>query len=109
MCLSKFEEGVIARKLLCNHLFHKECIEQWIKAKINEIPRCPMCNTTLTSERPPGYVERNPNEVQNAVIPQNTVSRQPQNLIEINVLTETHEESQGTGANLNAIQVRNNE
>ena len=57
ICLVEFEDKCPIRKLICSHIFHKACIETWIKAKINAIPRCPMCNAELTHERPPGFVE----------------------------------------------------
>ena len=59
ICLLSFTEGQSIRRLKCQHIFHKDCIEQWIKIKINKIPKCPTCNTGLTKEQPNGYVESN--------------------------------------------------
>eukprot|EP00831_Metopus_contortus_P043170 TRINITY_DN34677_c0_g1_i2.p1 TRINITY_DN34677_c0_g1~~TRINITY_DN34677_c0_g1_i2.p1 ORF type:complete len:373 (-),score=30.82 TRINITY_DN34677_c0_g1_i2:28-1146(-) len=56
ICLDEFQERCPIRTLKCGHIFHKLCIESWIKAKINEIPKCPMCNSELTSERPQGMM-----------------------------------------------------
>lgn len=52
ICLGEFSSGKI-RKLKCSHIFHSECIESWIKEKIIEIPKCPMCTVQLTSLQPP--------------------------------------------------------
>lgn len=62
VCLSDFSTGQPIRVLSCRHIFHQGCIEEWIKAKINNIPKCPTCNTDLTKERPPGYVEPSSNQ-----------------------------------------------
>ncbi len=57
ICLADFTPMCAIRVLICSHIFHKDCIESWIKAKIGVIPRCPMCNAELTRERPPGFVD----------------------------------------------------
>jgi len=57
ICLAAYEENDIVRTLNCAHVFHKECIEQWIKAQINKLPKCPACKVPVTDERPLGYVE----------------------------------------------------
>ncbi len=54
VCLCDFASGDLIRRLKCSHIFHKSCVECWIKAKINLVPKCPMCNIELTAERPPG-------------------------------------------------------
>jgi len=54
ICLSEFtEEDILIRLFKCSHIFHPNCIESWICAKINEIPKCPVCNTMLTNHKPP--------------------------------------------------------
>ena len=40
ICLCEFEEGEDMTTLPCLHLFHKECLEQWLREK----GTCPMCN-----------------------------------------------------------------
>ena len=40
ICLCEFEEGEAMTTLPCLHLFHKECLEQWLREK----GTCPMCN-----------------------------------------------------------------
>lgn len=57
VCLTPLQEGQAVRTLACHHLYHKGCIEEWIKAQISTLPRCPTCNVPVTNERPPGYVE----------------------------------------------------
>jgi len=44
ICLEKFNTGEYYRKLKCNHLFHKKCIDRWIKKDKNE---CPMCRDLI--------------------------------------------------------------
>lgn len=63
ICLVEFAENQPIRTLACRHIFHKNCIEEWIKAKINDIPKCPSCNSDLTKERPLGYMEPGGNQV----------------------------------------------
>ena len=46
ICLEKyFDEENLKKvvKLKCNHLFHKECIDSWIRINKN----CPMCKSVL--------------------------------------------------------------
>ncbi|KAF2217719.1 hypothetical protein CERZMDRAFT_24972, partial [Cercospora zeae-maydis SCOH1-5] len=44
VCLCDFEINDVARKLVkCNHLFHKECIDQWLTTGRNS---CPLCRET---------------------------------------------------------------
>ncbi|KAM3420025.1 hypothetical protein BST61_g3335 [Cercospora zeina] len=44
VCLCDFEMNDVARKLVkCNHLFHKECIDQWLTTGRNS---CPLCRET---------------------------------------------------------------
>ena len=57
ICLVEFLDNDPIRSLRCQHIYHKNCIEIWIKEKILEIPKCPTCNGDLTFERPPGYIE----------------------------------------------------
>ena len=54
ICLTDFEIECHIRSLKCSHIFHSNCIEAWIKAKINEVPKCPVCNSELIAEIPPG-------------------------------------------------------
>ena len=58
VCLAELAHSCLIRKLICSHIFHKDCIESWIKTKISNLPTCPVCNVVLTNERPEGM----PNE-----------------------------------------------
>lgn len=39
VCLSDIEEGEQFSKTKCSHIFHKECIERWLKINV----KCPVC------------------------------------------------------------------
>jgi hypothetical protein len=48
VCLADFEEKEVARKLAtCHHLFHRECIDQWLTTGRNS---CPLCRTQGVGE-----------------------------------------------------------
>ncbi|TNV81364.1 hypothetical protein FGO68_gene17283 [Halteria grandinella] len=42
ICLKEFQEDKYVSMTACNHIFHKECIIQWIKWKLPR-PGCPNC------------------------------------------------------------------
>lgn len=45
MCAICFEEvGVLSAKLECGHVFHGNCLKQWLEYK----PNCPCCRRTKT-------------------------------------------------------------
>nr|POE54402.1 putative ring finger protein p4h10.07 [Quercus suber] len=63
VCLCDFEIDEVARKLVkCNHLFHKECIDQWLTQGRNS---CPLCRgqgvdeKEVSSTTRPGPLEAN--------------------------------------------------
>lgn len=43
VCLSNFQPGDVCRKLPCNHYFHQECIDCWLK----KAKSCPTCRGDL--------------------------------------------------------------
>ena len=43
VCLEDFKEGDTIKKLNCNHIFHKDCLEPWL----NENNNCPMCRQNI--------------------------------------------------------------
>jgi len=43
VCLSNFQPGDVCRKLPCDHYFHQECIDAWLKKARN----CPTCRGDL--------------------------------------------------------------
>lgn len=50
VCLESFAEGCTVRTLICSHVFHKPCIEQWIKRKASQKIKCPVCNVNLVGD-----------------------------------------------------------
>lgn len=50
ICISDFTEGDQARKLVCNHYFHHECIKVWL-ARQQVCPNCKMNPFTGSYER----------------------------------------------------------
>lgn len=47
VCLSVFEEGEEIRRLRCGHVFHKECLDTWLKG---EWATCPLCRSDVLPE-----------------------------------------------------------
>ncbi|XP_044485573.1 ERAD-associated E3 ubiquitin-protein ligase HRD1A-like [Mangifera indica] len=43
ICLEEFEGGVKVGRLPCSHVFHGDCIDQWLKRS----PTCPLCRFVL--------------------------------------------------------------
>ena len=48
ICLSDFEEGEDVRRLPCMHLFHAECVDQWLKTN----KCCPICRVDIDHKVP---------------------------------------------------------
>ncbi|BFG34139.1 hypothetical protein CerSpe_204130 [Prunus speciosa] len=44
ICLGEFKDGEKCRQLECEHAFHEECIDQWLRKKI----QCPLCRATVS-------------------------------------------------------------
>jgi hypothetical protein len=40
ICCCELEEGLYKRTLLCDHTFHKKCIDRWIKIGKHTCPSC---------------------------------------------------------------------
>ena len=40
ICFDIFKENELLKQLNCKHIFHKECLSQWL---LNE-KKCPICN-----------------------------------------------------------------
>lgn len=40
ICLSQFKKNDSCKKLACNHIFHKKCVDDWLAINI----KCPFCN-----------------------------------------------------------------
>jgi hypothetical protein len=49
ICCDKVKKAEFIRELNCNHIFHKKCIDNWLKycIKNNEYINCPLCRTTV--------------------------------------------------------------
>ncbi len=47
ICMCDFEEGELLRSLPCNHVYHVECIDPWLRTK----KTCAICNTPI--DQPP--------------------------------------------------------
>ncbi|KAK8896083.1 hypothetical protein M9Y10_013974 [Tritrichomonas musculus] len=42
ICISEFKKGDIIAELKCSHLFHKDCVAEWVKKH----PTCPVCRAS---------------------------------------------------------------
>lgn len=47
ICLSEFEEEEEVRRLPCMHLFHVECVDQWLSTN----KRCPICRVDIEAHK----------------------------------------------------------
>ena len=43
ICLEDYNIGEILNELICNHFYHKKCINNWIKSNNN----CPICRSSI--------------------------------------------------------------
>ncbi|CAL0323125.1 unnamed protein product [Lupinus luteus] len=43
ICLAKYENNDELRELSCSHLFHKECVDKWLKINAS----CPLCKSEV--------------------------------------------------------------
>ncbi|PON65263.1 43kDa postsynaptic protein [Parasponia andersonii] len=44
VCLSEFEDGERIRKLQCDHVFHKDCLDTWLQ---QYCATCPLCRSKV--------------------------------------------------------------
>lgn len=51
ICLSEFEENEDVRRLPCMHLFHIECVDQWLTTN----KRCPICRVDIEAHLQKDY------------------------------------------------------
>ena len=47
ICIDNFKIGEYKKTLICNHSFHKKCIDRWFKKQHSD---CPMCRTNIIKE-----------------------------------------------------------
>lgn len=45
-CQEQYESGDYLRRLPCGHLFHAQCVDQWLRSS----DKCPFCRTSLNEE-----------------------------------------------------------
>jgi hypothetical protein len=61
ICANELEQDVFKLKA-CSHLFHKECITQWVRTCNNNFktPKCPLCRAIISDklELPPPVVPK---------------------------------------------------
>lgn len=50
-CLSGIEEGSEVRELRCRHLFHRACLDRWVRAR-PVAATCPLCRGRLLASAP---------------------------------------------------------
>ena len=51
ICCNSFNHGEYFRTLpICNHVYHKKCIDKWFTKDKNNM-RCPICRTSHTKEK----------------------------------------------------------
>ena len=43
ICMEDFVNGILIRKLLCEHIFHDKCIDEWYTTN----PKCPLCKRDM--------------------------------------------------------------
>ena len=44
ICLDEMEAGSICRRLPCMHIFHKDCVDEYLMSKF---PGCPVCRMSI--------------------------------------------------------------
>ncbi|XP_072954677.1 uncharacterized protein [Typha angustifolia] len=55
VCLSRYEEGEVIRKLPCHHLFHRECVDRWLALHRRT---CPLCRVDIDGQLVSGPEEQ---------------------------------------------------
>ena len=57
ICMENFEVECETYNLICNHMFHKNCLDEWVKWK----QLCPVCNKVLNTTYCPNIDDINEN------------------------------------------------
>ncbi|KAH0465376.1 hypothetical protein IEQ34_005479 [Dendrobium chrysotoxum] len=47
VCLSSLDEGDVTRKLPCHHMFHRDCVDQWLAMRQRT---CPLCRLSVDAQ-----------------------------------------------------------
>ena len=61
VCLSEFEDGEKIRKLQCDHVFHKDCLDTWLQ---QYCATCPLCRTKVLPDDVVASYRRMRNQVE---------------------------------------------
>ena len=56
VCLNEFKVGEQVRTLSCKHIFHKACIDNWLRNHTT----CPLCNVQLATRQVGGASAASP-------------------------------------------------
>lgn len=53
VCIEKYRDGEAVRKLFCNHIFHKDCVDPWLLKNGS----CPVCRQDIVAfpDTPPPH------------------------------------------------------
>ncbi|KAL5979822.1 hypothetical protein ACLOJK_038933 [Asimina triloba] len=49
VCLERFGEGDVCRRLRCSHIFHPHCIDAWLKEGMSNT--CPLCRMSFLPQQ----------------------------------------------------------
>ena len=49
ICIEDFTENTFINELNCKHIFHIDCIKDWIQVKSQDEVKCPNCNKKIYS------------------------------------------------------------
>ncbi len=52
ICLEQYVPGTYKRVLVCNHAFHKKCVDKWFKTSSNTCPICRNYHCPLLTDIP---------------------------------------------------------
>jgi hypothetical protein len=49
-CICNDDDACEHVKLVCNHTFHKKCMDQWANSIRNDFPTCPLCRERIATD-----------------------------------------------------------
>ena len=65
ICQSPYETGEVVRKLPCNHMYHKECLDRWL----HDHYTCPHCRGDVREMQPHVCVQHYPDPPGHGTVP----------------------------------------